>query len=73
MPAGLPRGLPAAFRRPPVTTVSLVRAPMNQHFFQQDFERPRFLRLHAWVDGFLAVLAVGLVAFGLDAIFRAMH
>ncbi len=46
---------------------------MNQHFFQQDFERPRFLRLHAWVDGFLAVLAVGLVAFGLDAIFRAMH
>jgi len=31
------------------------------------------LRMVALVDGLLAFLAVGLVAFGLDVVFHAMH
>ncbi len=46
---------------------------MIQNFLQQDSEPSSSLRIDALVDGLLAFLAVSLVAFGLDAIFRAMN
>ena len=46
---------------------------MIQNFVKQDSETSRSLRVHALVDGLLAFLSVGLVAFGIDAIFHALH
>ena len=41
--------------------------------FKQDSGRPGSLRMAALMDGLLAFVAVGLVAFGIDALLRAMH
>jgi hypothetical protein len=57
----------------PVTIVSLLRDSIIKHFMQQDSEPSRSLRVHALVDGLLAFLSVALVAFGIDALFRAMQ
>ncbi len=46
---------------------------MIQNVVKQDSEPSRSLRVHALVDGLLAFLSVGLVGFGIDAIFRAMQ
>ena len=46
---------------------------MIQEFSQTYTETQRTLSVYALVDGLLAFLAVGLVAFGLDAVFHAMH
>jgi len=46
---------------------------MIQHFLKHDSGRCSSLRLAALVDGLLAFLAVGLVGFGIDALFRAMN
>ena len=46
---------------------------MIQEFSQTYTETQRTLSVYALVDGLLAFLAVGLVSFGLDAVFRAMH
>jgi hypothetical protein len=46
---------------------------MIQNVVKQDAEPSSALRVHALVDGLLAFLSVGLVAFGIDAIFRAMQ
>jgi hypothetical protein len=46
---------------------------MIQDFSQTEIEPRSSPGLYAMVDGLLAFLAVGLVAFGLDAVFRAMN
>ena len=45
---------------------------MIHNFSQTETEELSALGAYAMVDGLLAFLAVGLVAFGLDAVFRAM-
>ncbi len=46
---------------------------MIQNVVKQDSGPSRSLRVHALVDGLLAFVSVGLVGFGIDAIFRAMQ
>lgn len=46
---------------------------MIQDFSQPETEPRNSPGVHTMVDGLLAFLAVGLVAFGLDAVFRAMN